>query len=116
MALPPKDRYCLTWLIFCLLGMGCLLPWSFFISVSDYWTYKFRNVSVTDHDQDSHNATNGVLTPLQIKWNSYLSIASMIPRVIFLLFNAAFGSPLREAIQTNFFSTVPSLSHSFFFG
>ena len=32
MASPPKDRYWLAWFIFCLLGMGCLLPWNFFIS------------------------------------------------------------------------------------
>ena len=32
MASPPKDRYWLSWFIFCLLGMGCLLPWNFFIS------------------------------------------------------------------------------------
>ena len=32
MASPPRDRYWLSWFIFCLLGMGCLLPWNFFIS------------------------------------------------------------------------------------
>ena len=78
MTSPPKDRYWLAWFIFCLLGMGCLLPWSFFISVSDYWMYKFRNVSDTNYGSD--NLTDVVLTPLQMKWNSYLSIASMIPR------------------------------------
>lgn len=93
MASPPKDRYWLSWFIFCLLGMGCLLPWNFFISVSDYWMYKFRNVSDTNHG--SANTTDAVLTPLQKKWNSYLSIASMIPNVTFLLLNAAFGHRFR---------------------
>ena len=54
--------------------------------VSDYWMYKFRNVSDTSYA--SANTTNAVLTPLQKKWNSYLSIASMIPNVTFLLLNA----------------------------
>ncbi len=86
---PPKDRYWLAWGIFCMLGMGCLLPWNFFISVSDYWMYKFRNVS--DPTSGTSNTTAAVLTPLQIKWNSYLSIASMIPNVTVLLLNAVFG-------------------------
>ena len=96
----PSDRYRLTWLMFCLLGVGCLLPWNFFISVSDYWMYKFRNV--TDVTYESANTTDAVLTPLQKKWNSYLSIASMVPRVGFLLFNAAFGSTSRDAIPRNY--------------
>ena len=87
MASPPKDRYWLVWIIFCLLGMGCLLPLNIFISVSDYWMYKFRDV--TD------DTTNGELTQLQKKWNSYNSIASMVPRVPFLLINAAFGHRFR---------------------
>ena len=55
--------------------------------------YKFRNVSDTSYA--SANTTNAVLTPLQKKWNSYLSIASMIPNVTFLLLNAAFGHRFR---------------------
>ena len=77
------------------------MPWNFFISVSDYWMYKFRNV--TDVSYESANATDAVLTPLQKKWNSYLSIASMVPRVGFLVINAAFGSTSRYAIQRNIF-------------
>ena len=55
--------------------------------------YKFRNVSDTNYNA---NTTNAVLTPLQKKWNSYLSIASMIPNVTFLLLNAAFGHRFRN--------------------
>ena len=79
------------------------MPWNFFISVSDYWMYKYRNV--TDVNYESANATDAVLvlTPLQKKWNSYLSIASMVPRVGFLAINAAFGSTSRDAIQRYIF-------------
>ena len=59
--------------------------------------YKFRNVS--DPNSGSANTTNLVLTPLQVKWNSNLSIASMIPNVTFLLINAAFGHRFREEID-----------------
>ena len=65
----------------------------FLFQVSDYWMYKFRNVSDTSYAWA--NTTNAVLTPLQKKWNSYLSIASMIPNVTFLLLNAAFGHRFR---------------------
>lgn len=69
--------------------------------------YKFRNVTATDvlpppHDYlnltstdfNSTMVTDGggeKLTDLQIAWNSYLSIASMIPNVTFLKLNAIFG-------------------------
>ena len=66
------------------------------VAVSDYWMYKFRNVS--DPNSGSANTTNIVLTPLQVKWNSNLSIAAMIPNVTFLLINAAFGHRFREEI------------------
>jgi hypothetical protein len=56
--------------------------------------YKFRNVS--DPHSGTSNTTHGVLTDLQIKWNSYLSIASMIPNVTFLLLNAAIGHKVSE--------------------
>ena len=74
------------------------MPWNFFISVSDYWMYKYRNVTEVNYES-ANLTTDVVLTPLQKKWNSYLSIASMVPRVGFLVINAAFGSTSRDAIQ-----------------
>ena len=63
--------------------------------------HKFRNVSVnvdtppnakvTSDDNPDPSNTTIPLTPLQLQWNSYLSIASMIPNVTFLLLNATFG-------------------------
>ena len=100
MSSAPADRYNLIYVIFYWLGMGSLLPWNFFISVNGYWKYKFRNVShdhLEAYDAGAANATAaGLAAPeklshLQIEWNSYLSIASMIPNVTFLLLNAAFG-------------------------
>ena len=81
------------------------MPFKF--PVSGYWMYKFRNVTaetMTDDDKivfpdDVINGTVTVeedkastkFTELQMEWNSYLSIASMIPNVTFLLLNAVFG-------------------------
>ena len=74
-----------------------LLFWKFsiihfnhFSSVNDYWMYKYRNTTVPE------NSNNTYLTPLQLSWNSYLSISSMIPNVSFLFINAFLG---KDAIK-----------------
>ena len=47
--------------------------------------YKYRNATLPE------NSNSTVLTPLQLSWNSYLSISSMVPNVLFLFINAFFG-------------------------
>lgn len=97
---PPRDPYNLVYIIFYWLGMGSLLPWNFFISVTGYWMYKFRDVSnVEPYHVGNFSAVQGnetnPLSPLQLKWNSYLSIAAVIPNVIFVLLNAILGHRFR---------------------
>jgi len=89
----PKDHYKLAYVIFYWLGTGSLLPWNFFITVNDYWMHKYRDVTVPDN-----NTTNGTTgyTDLQLQWNSYLSISSMIPNVLFLFINAFLGHKFRS--------------------
>jgi hypothetical protein len=41
----PEDRFNGAYLIFFSLGIGGLLPWSFFISAKEYWAFKLRNCS-----------------------------------------------------------------------
>ena len=74
------------------------------IAVNKYWMYKFRNtsidlnatISVNEESQNGTEANAGPeLTDLQIQWASYLSIASMIPNVLFLLLNAIIGHKFR---------------------
>ena len=52
--------------------------------------YKFRNTTLPENS----NSTD--LTPLQLSWNSYLSISSMIPNVSFLFINAFLGHKFRS--------------------
>ena len=40
----PRDKRDFVYLVFYFLGLGTLLPWNFFISVSEYWKYKWRTV------------------------------------------------------------------------
>jgi len=82
----PKDPYNIAYIIFYVLGTGSLLPWNFFIAVDKYWKYKFRNTTAIPDDEKGEE-----LTELQIQWASYLSIASMIPNVLFLFLNALAG-------------------------
>ena len=69
--------------VFVLVGMTTLLPWNFFISLTNFWDYKFRNVSET-------LKTNGstAKTDLQKEFTSYLSISSTVPNATFVIINA----------------------------
>ena len=93
--------------------------------MQDYWNYKFRDISLDNHTRDGfsleENSTfvalrrmNGTtitlnlqgvdkeaaLTPLQLSFNSYVSIANMIPNLGMLLLNATIGHkiPMRPRL------------------
>ena len=63
----------------------------FDLSVNDYWMHKFRNTT-----QDDINIQNTTRSDLQLHWQPYLSIASMIPNVLFLKLNAIYGHRFRS--------------------
>jgi len=71
-----------------MLGMTTLLPWNFFISVNDYWNFKFRD--------PTGNATH---TKLQKEFTSYLAIASNIPNALFVLLNVFYGRSFKLNIR-----------------
>ena len=78
----------MVYIIFGWLGVGTLLPWNFFITVSEFWFDKFRTVNETyDARFDNYSTFNEV----QTDFYPNMSMASMIPNVTFLLLNAAFG-------------------------
>ena len=63
-----------------------------FFSATDYWMYKFRDVHPNNAtDYYGHDSGDDVKSPLQLKWNSYLSISNMIPNLLVLFFNATCG-------------------------
>ncbi|XP_028967001.1 equilibrative nucleoside transporter 2 [Galendromus occidentalis] len=73
----PRDPYHVAAATLFLFGIASLLPWHFFISATSYWDYKFR---------DLNNCT--ARSRLQDDFYVYLSIASKVPYIIFLLVNA----------------------------
>merc|ERR1739846_99647 len=54
----PKDTYKRVGLIFVYLGVCTMLPWNFLLSVTSFWNYKFRNVSIPTDE-----------TPVPSDWN-----------------------------------------------
>uniref|UniRef100_UPI00358FB833 equilibrative nucleoside transporter 3 isoform X2 n=1 Tax=Myxine glutinosa TaxID=7769 RepID=UPI00358FB833 len=65
---PPYSH--LAWLCFYLLGIGTLLPWYFLITAKGYWDKKFNG------EDNEHGK-------LAVYFESYISIASTAPNVLF---------------------------------
>ena len=68
----PVDKHKLVYVVFVLLGIGTLLPWNFFISVSAYWWFKYRTVNATfdefkDLNADGESAFPS-FNPMQTAW------------------------------------------------
>ena len=103
----PIDHYNLIYIVFCLMGMSTMLPWNFFIALSNFWNYRFREVPSFSNGSNVHNngeVTNTSLvseTDLQKQFTSYLSIASNIPNAIFVIMNAIYGSQFSSRKRIN---------------
>ena len=78
----PKDSYSFVYLVFFLLGLSTLLPWNFFISINQFWDYRFRDVNSSNliYFVVEGNSSNseGNQTELQKEFTSYLSIGKFI--------------------------------------
>ncbi|XP_020285333.1 equilibrative nucleoside transporter 1 [Pseudomyrmex gracilis] len=85
----PHDKYNIAYIVFYLLGINTLIPWSFFITADDYWMYKFREI----HSNSTTNFTYIHVelleekTDLQASFTSYLNLASALPNTLFLIIN-----------------------------
>lgn len=66
----PADRWNIIYIIFVLQGVGMLLPWNFFITAKDYFTYKFTE---NDYFKD--------------KFENAFALSAMFPGVISLFLN-----------------------------
>ena len=71
-----------------LVGMTTLLPWNFFISLTNFWDYKFRDINETIFSKNNGSTSK---TDLQKEFTSYLSIASTVPNATFVIINAMVG-------------------------
>lgn len=82
-------RYNLAYIVFYVLGINTLIPWSFFITADDYWMYKFREIhkNSTKNINYSHMENLEKKTDLQASFTSYISVASALPNTFFLILN-----------------------------
>lgn len=88
---PPVDKCKFILIGFTILGITTLVPWNFFITATDYWMYKFRNVTQTDPDPEAR-------TPLQTFFESYLSIAVNFPMLVAMVLTALYGSSISQKL------------------
>ncbi|XP_076174525.1 equilibrative nucleoside transporter 1 isoform X3 [Ptiloglossa arizonensis] len=93
----PCDKYNLAYIVFYLLGINTLIPWSFFITADDYWMYKFRDKDENSTNYLIYTHVNNLekRNDLQTSFTSYLSIASSIPNTFFLILNAFISKRIR---------------------
>lgn len=84
----PLDKYKVVCIGFTILGITTLLPWNFFITATDYWMFKFRNVSGLYDPEMPHTAER---TPLQTFFESYLAIAANVPMLFSMFINSLYG-------------------------
>ena len=86
-----KDRYHFVFISASFLGVVILFPWNILITVTSYWNYKFRNVSLDNNEDIVDPSDEDELTELQLLYTSYLAIASNVPNATFVILHALFG-------------------------
>lgn len=59
------------------------MPWSIFVTATDYWMYKFRDVNASHTGVPHTNKTE-----MQTFFISYMSIASNVPFLLMLIMNS----------------------------
>jgi equilibrative nucleoside transporter 1/2/3 len=80
----PKDAYGMVYILFFLVGLVQVLPYTFFVTANDYWMYKFRNTSLEDADSSQR-------TVLQTQFSPSLTITLQLSTISFLFLNLIFG-------------------------
>ncbi|KAK8778695.1 hypothetical protein V5799_019959 [Amblyomma americanum] len=86
----PVDRYYFVRNVFLLLGVVVILPWNFITNASDFWMYKFRNVSAPYDYSYTHK------TPLQAHVFGAFSVASTFPSLIAVYLGTLFNHKIRQ--------------------
>lgn len=88
---PVKDHHNYVFASAFFLGVVILFPWNILITVTSYWNYKFRNVTLDNNETIIDPADDDELTELQLLYGTYLAIASNVPNATFVILHALFG-------------------------
>nr|XP_023018397.1 equilibrative nucleoside transporter 3-like isoform X2 [Leptinotarsa decemlineata] len=72
---PPEDKYYFIMTFFVILGFAIMIPFTFLLTATDYWMYKFRDVSQENYDPNNK-------TFLQTNFASISSMLSSVPTAL----------------------------------
>ncbi|OWF41845.1 equilibrative nucleoside transporter 3-like [Mizuhopecten yessoensis] len=86
----PTDRCNGVYVIFCILGLGSLLPWNFFITAKEYYLFKLRNLTLPTDDIDNPQ----MQTEMQTMFEGSVAAAATLPNLIFNFLTAVFTQKL----------------------
>ncbi|XP_044045414.1 equilibrative nucleoside transporter 2-like isoform X2 [Siniperca chuatsi] len=92
---PPADRGQAVALVIFVLGLGTLLPWSFFMTASQYFNERLTLPNV------SCNGTPGG-TAKDYNYDSWMALLSQLPLLLFTLLNSFLYQWVREPLRVAF--------------
>ncbi|RWS14636.1 Equilibrative nucleoside transporter 3-like protein [Dinothrombium tinctorium] len=106
-----KDRYHFVKHIFCFLGLVSVLPFNVFITPTDYWMYKFRDVNNSQAMGIHPNKTK-----LQTYFFSYMTVASNMPVLFMIFVNVLWGHKYVKCVIGTASRFPPDYMHSLITG
>uniref|UniRef100_A0A8C7JCS0 Solute carrier family 29 member 1 (Augustine blood group) n=1 Tax=Oncorhynchus kisutch TaxID=8019 RepID=A0A8C7JCS0_ONCKI len=78
----PEDKNNGVWLIFFMLGLGTLLPWSFFMTATMYFTSRLRDPTQISTDKPYDR------NPTEASYNNVSPLCATVPVLIFTCLNS----------------------------
>jgi len=81
----PKDKNRFVYAGFYYVGLTIMFPYIMLITVTDFWNFKFRNISVP------FNSSSDEFTDLQMKFPGYISITGNVPLPLMVILTVIFG-------------------------
>uniref|UniRef100_A0A8C8CJ64 Equilibrative nucleoside transporter 1 n=1 Tax=Oncorhynchus tshawytscha TaxID=74940 RepID=A0A8C8CJ64_ONCTS len=78
----PEDKNNGVWLIFFMLGLGTLLPWSFFMTATMYFTSRLRDPTQISTDKPYDRS------PTEASYNNVSPLCATVPVLIFTCLNS----------------------------
>ncbi|XP_023022246.2 uncharacterized protein isoform X3 [Leptinotarsa decemlineata] len=72
---PPEDKYYFITIFFLFVGVAGMVPLTFFLTATDYWMFKFRDISQENYDPNNK-------TFLQTNFASITSMLTSVPTAL----------------------------------
>ncbi|XP_018565610.1 equilibrative nucleoside transporter 3 isoform X1 [Anoplophora glabripennis] len=79
----PKDRFFYVHILFLIMGLMHMIPYSFFITANAYWMYKFRDVNANLTDASARTLLQTHFSPANSIMHAIVSPATMLMSTFF---------------------------------